>query len=115
MLVALALVAADPAYSLLDRCLNAGDAAQGVMPAIMDCVSAETVRRDRVLNQVYRAVLGRVDRAGRQRLVMAERHWLRTRDAGCRPEDMSQDAALSARWCLLEATERRITVLRAWR
>ncbi len=115
MLVALALLAADPVYPLLDRCLNAGDAAQGVMPAIMECVSAETERRDRVLNQVYHAALGRLDRAGRQRLVMAERRWLRTRDTGCLPEGRSQDGALSARWCLLEATERRIAVLRAWR
>ncbi len=115
MLVALALLAADPAYPLLDRCLNAGDAAQGVMPAIMDCVSAETLRRDQVLNGVYRAVLARLDRTGRERLVAAERRWLRTRDTGCLPENASQDAALSARWCLLDVTERRIAVLRAWR
>jgi uncharacterized protein YecT (DUF1311 family) len=69
-----------------DQCLNSGEAAQGITPAMRACVSAEIARQDIRLNQTYGAVMARQTPAGKIRLRNLERIWVVQRDRKCRAE-----------------------------
>lgn len=76
------------------------------------CVSAELDRQDARLNEVYRAVMNRLDDASRARLRSEELAWIRERDAGCQEEMMGGTGDMYE-WpnCLLNETVRRRLVL----
>jgi uncharacterized protein YecT (DUF1311 family) len=76
------------------------------------CVSAELDRQDARLNEAYRAVMRRLDDAGRAKLRSEELAWIRERDAGCQEEMMGGTGDMYE-WpnCLLNETVRRRLVL----
>lgn len=76
------------------------------------CVNAELDRQDARLNEVYRAVMKRLDDAGKGRLRSEELAWIRERDAGCQEEMMGGTGDMYE-WpnCLLNETARRRLVL----
>ena len=45
------------------------------------CLTSETERQDRRLNQAYKQLQGRLDSAGKTRLVAAQRSWLQWRES----------------------------------
>lgn len=45
------------------------------------CLSSEAEHQDQRLNQAYRQLLGRMDSAGKTRLVAAQRSWLQWRES----------------------------------
>ena len=111
------------AYS---RCLETGDAAQGVYPAMMDCIHAEIGRRDAVLNATYQALRRRLPPERMRALQIEERAWIKSRDDGCRKKsaqedangdtpddhDSSQDRMMFWSFCVLDETNDRIFELR---
>ncbi len=104
-----------PAY---DRCMKTGDAAQGVDPAMLACGHDEQVRQDARLNARYRAVMARLDTAGKQRLRASERAWIKTRDRTCDPVFSATGGTidrLNGSGCLLEQTIRRRLWLQRYR
>lgn len=101
-----------------NRCMNTGDAARGVTPAMLACDHAEQVRQDDRLNFRYAAVMGRLDSAGKQRLRVSERAWIVTRDKTCDPlfsETGGTIDRLNGSSCLLEHTIRRRLWLNRYR
>ncbi len=66
-----------------DRCLNTGDAARGVDPAMQQCNADELARQDARLNQAYGAAMARLSPAARADLRLHERAWIRHRDQVC--------------------------------
>lgn len=55
------------------------------------CLSSEAERQDRRLNQAYTQLQGRVDSAGKARLVAAQRSWLQWRERESALETMLYD------------------------
>lgn len=45
------------------------------------CLTSETERQDRRLNEAYKQLQGRLDSAGKTRLVAAQRSWLQWRES----------------------------------
>ena len=64
-------------------CLNSGDAAKGVTPAMANCIHQELNRQDRRLNVAYAAAMKRRGSKGRAALRDVQRRWIRQRDADC--------------------------------
>lgn len=103
----------------VDRCLDSGDAARGVHPAMMDCLRDEYVRQDQRLNRSYAAAMRRLRPAGQARLRTLQRAWLRGRNGPCHAEfevsgggQISDLAFLS---CRAEETARRARWLERYR
>ena len=119
MLIALLLLAAAGQHSpLMDRCMNSGEAAQGVNPAMLQCAADEYRRRDRALNNAYHAALARTPAARRPALVAAERAWIARRDAVCDPlmaPEHGQIGTLDREMCLIDHTAERTAALGRWR
>ncbi len=67
-----------------NRCMNSGDAANGVTSAMLDCTVAEYKRQDARLNDAYRVAMARLSPARGSALRTAQRRWLAERDPGCR-------------------------------
>jgi uncharacterized protein YecT (DUF1311 family) len=115
MLTALLLLAATPD---LDRCLNSGEAAQGVTPAMAACYGAELKRADGRLNRAYGAAMARSSRAKKATLRTSERAWIKRRDATCNRElgpDKGTIQRLNYPSCLIKQTDARTAWLRRWR
>ena len=72
-----------PLSAQLDQCMDSGDAARGVHPAMMDCVFAEFRLQDARLNRTYAATMRRLRPAAQARLRTLQRAWIRTRDREC--------------------------------
>lgn len=79
LMIALAFAAT----SQLDRCLDAGEAAQGVTSAMSACYVADYKRADAQLNLTYNATMKRLPAARRTTLRASQRAWIKTRDAAC--------------------------------
>lgn len=81
------------------------------------CAYEEYERADAALNGVYRALMGRLDDQRRQRLIEAERAWLKYRDAHCRSETTQSEGGsihpLLYDSCLTEVTAARTKELQA--
>ena len=69
-----------PAY---DTCLETGDAAKGVTPAMAQCIADEIKVQDERLNAAYRSAMDKRDEAGKLALRDEERAWIKARDAKC--------------------------------
>jgi len=69
-----------------DRCLNTGEAAQGVTPAMRQCNADELAIQDARLNEAYRMAMQRLSPQRRSALRASERSWITTRDRKCRAE-----------------------------
>ncbi len=65
------------------RCLNAGDAAKGVTPAVVGCANQELGRQDTRLNAAYQAAMTRLPAKGQEALRGEQRAWIKRRDSGC--------------------------------
>lgn len=68
------------AYS---ACLETGDAANGVTPAMAACVHEELARQDDRLNAAYQSAMSRLPAPEQASLRQAQRAWIKTRDASC--------------------------------
>lgn len=79
LLLALTL-AATPA---LDRCLNSGEAAQGVTPAMAACFADDYKVADGELNRAYGAAMQRLSTRKKAALRTSQRAWIKRRDAVC--------------------------------
>ena len=79
LLLAFAL-AASPA---LDRCLNSGEAARGVTPAMAACFADDYKRADGELNRAYGAAMQRLSKRRKATLRTSQRAWIKRRDATC--------------------------------
>jgi uncharacterized protein YecT (DUF1311 family) len=64
-----------------ERCMNTGDAANGVMPAMLDCGKQELARQDKQLNQHYQALIKTLSPAQVSELRKGQRAWITFRDA----------------------------------
>lgn len=115
-MLVLALALAAP--SQLDRCLNAGEAAQGVTSAMSACFVADYKRADARLNATYSRTMKRLPAARWVTLRMSQRAWIRERDTAC-PLDESDGAGTIERLnhpaCLTKQTTRRINWLMHYR
>lgn len=69
-----------PAYA---TCLETGDAAKGVTPAMAQCIADEIKVQDERLNAAYRSAMDKRDEAGKTALRDEERAWIKARDAKC--------------------------------
>lgn len=102
-----------------DRCLNTGDAAQGVTSAMMSCTGLEIDRQDARLNQAYRMVMQRLRPNGKARLRTSERAWIARRDRGCRRSTDAigggSAAGLNYSGCILHETVKRTMWLENYR
>jgi hypothetical protein len=74
---------------------------------MIDCITAELYHQDDRLNENYKKLMSTLSKARKNRLLEAQRTWLRFRDANCRlyydPEGGSA-ARVEARECQLNAT-----------
>lgn len=66
-----------------NKCLNSGQAAEGVTSAMVECNVAETRIQDGRLNQAYKMVMTRLPANRKDQLRLSERNWIKARDAGC--------------------------------
>ncbi|MBB4155566.1 uncharacterized protein YecT (DUF1311 family) [Sphingomonas jinjuensis] len=115
-MLALALVLA--ATTQLDRCLNEGEAARGVTPAMSACYVADYQRADAQLNATYSAAMKRIPVARRAVLRASQRAWIRKRDAACPIDDRSGVGTietLNHPACLTKQTTRRTSWLTRFR
>lgn len=96
----------------LDKCLNSGDAANGVSVAMGTCFRTELAVQDARLNAAYKSAMAKRDAAGQAALRNEERAWIKRRDADCEAErsggtiDMVQIPQ-----CILNETIRRRVTL----
>jgi uncharacterized protein YecT (DUF1311 family) len=101
------------------RCMDSGEAARGVHPAMMDCLRAEYRRQDLRLNRSYAAAMRRLRPAAQARLRTLQRAWLGTRDRACQAAfeesggGQASDLAYSS--CRAEQTARRTRWLQRYR
>jgi uncharacterized protein YecT (DUF1311 family) len=66
-----------------DHCLNTGDAAEGVTPAMAGCVVEELSLQDGALNAEYQRVMRLLAEPQRTALRDAQRQWIADRDQSC--------------------------------
>lgn len=101
------------APSNLEHCLETGEAARGVMPAIMECQRDEFRRVDGELNRLYNRIRARLSVSEKRRLLISERQWINRRRTRCTPEaDPAQDQVVDALFCDINETNGRIQWLR---
>ncbi|MGR6330240.1 lysozyme inhibitor LprI family protein [Sphingomonas sp. XXL09] len=115
LIVTLLLAASSPQ---LDRCLNSGEAARGVTPAMAACFGADYRRADARLNATYRATLRRLPPARQAALRQAQRGWIARRDAACplqTGDGVGTIERLNHPACLTRETDRRTAWLARFR
>lgn len=98
-----------------DKCMEASD---GVTMNMIECMTDEHARWDKVLNDNYKAALKSLGEYGgkarQEQLKAVQRHWLKYRDANC---DFYNDpnggsmAWVEANSCFLSATAERAVEL----
>lgn len=95
-----------------DACLNSGDAAKGVTPAMAACVQAELKLQDDRLNGAYTSAMAKRGPTEQARLRTEERAWIKRRDAECREQATGGTIdRVEIPMCLLhETVRRRITL-----
>lgn len=115
--IALSLMAST-ATTLVDRCLDSGEAKEGVVPAILDCIRADISRGDIALNRAYRAKLASLSPTRRAALKQSERKWLVAKDRDCLAEsrnDTSTDGNIATHWCLDRQIAERTAFIRRFK
>ncbi|MDB5692335.1 MAG: hypothetical protein JWO81_1398 [Alphaproteobacteria bacterium] len=102
--------AADP----YQACLSSGAAAEGVMPAIEDCVRGEIHRTNQKLNRLYAELIRRLPASQMRALRESERAWIQRRDRTCLRENGggAQDENVAFLQCLANETIDRTEWLR---
>ena len=96
----------------LDTCLNSGDAAKGVTPAMAACIQAELARQDDRLNGAYQSAMDKRGPAEQAQLRIEERAWIKRRDATCEARATGGTIdRIEIPSCLLKETVRRRIVL----
>jgi uncharacterized protein YecT (DUF1311 family) len=102
-----------------ETCTSTGDAAAGVQSAMNACAADEYKRQDIRLNQAYVMVLNRVNVAGKTKLRMAQRGWIKLRDRKCAAKEKEYDggsiAPLIFFACMTDETIRRTMWLENYR
>jgi uncharacterized protein YecT (DUF1311 family) len=102
-----------------DECLNNGDAARGVQPAMNACVALEYERQDGRLNQAYSMVMKRQSAAGKTKLRASQRIWIKQRDRICAAEEKEYEGGTMAPMifhsCLINETIERTIWLEKYR
>ena len=96
------------------RCMESGEAADGVTGAMAECNSAELSKQDARLNQAYKAAMAVRTEAQKASLRDAQRAWIKLRDTRCR-EDVgggTMDVLIEG-GCHLEMTFERANELAA--
>lgn len=79
-----------------NECMGSGDAARGVTPAMLACISDEYKVQDTRLNQAYKMVTKRLNASRKAKLRESERQWIKTRDATCKQARDSYDGGSMA-------------------
>jgi uncharacterized protein YecT (DUF1311 family) len=72
-----------------NRCMNSGEAAQGVTNALAQCLSDELTLQDVRLNTAYKAVMADLEPERQSSLRGAQRQWIKDRDSKCEAENQS--------------------------
>jgi uncharacterized protein YecT (DUF1311 family) len=94
-----------------DYCMNNGDAALGITPAMGACISAEHDVQDGRLNQAYKMVMQRLSASKKIKLRNSEKLWISQRDKDCKEERDSYEGGSMASlvWgtCMINATIKR--------
>lgn len=102
-----------------DRCVNTGDAAEGVQSAMNDCAGQEYSRQDARLNQAWVMVMRRLGPAKKASLRTSQRAWLKTRDRKCLAErDISGGGSIAPMMyygCMTDETIKRTLWLEQYR
>lgn len=81
---AAAQVSVEKEYSATyNRCLQTGDSARGVTPAMAGCINAELTRQDKRLNTAYAGAMARLSPKAKDSLRAKQRAWIKNRDAEC--------------------------------
>ena len=95
-----------------NRCVETGDAARGVTPAMAACVQAELKEQDDRLNAAYRSAMAKRGPAEQARLRVEERAWIKQRDAECDAQATGGTIdRVEIPMCLLNETIRRRVIL----
>jgi uncharacterized protein YecT (DUF1311 family) len=96
-------------------CMNTGDAAQGVQPAMNSCAADEYNRQDRRLNVIYGNAIAKKSGKGKTALRLSQRKWIITRDKICATEEKKYEggsiAPLIYFTCMTDETIMRISWL----
>ena len=106
--------AADPAAATFEAryspayksCLNSGEAAAGVTPAMADCIAEELQVQDERLNLQYATAMHSLPPSDALKLRDAQRQWIKDRDAKCQAAAASGGTIdlLNGPSCLLDET-----------
>lgn len=86
------------------------DAAAGVDPAMHECMAAERMRHDEVLNATYQRLMRELPEPRKKALLAAQRLWIKYVEANCafyNDPDGGSLARLSANSCRMDETARR--------
>ncbi len=98
-----------------EHCMNSGDAAKGVTPAMLDCAQTEYERQDGMLNDTYKHLLAGQDDNGRTQMRDEQRKWIKRRDAACNAEADAEAggtlAPVTRAECLAKYTAKRTAAL----
>lgn len=96
----------NPEGNSFESCMSTGDAAEQVMTAIMACQQSELARVDTALNRIYQRIRSRLSKPAKQRLVQAQRAWLRSYNC---PLDVNpaQDERVAYYYCEIVAKSER--------
>ncbi|MBN3780626.1 DUF1311 domain-containing protein [Burkholderia sp. Ac-20345] len=91
----------------------------GYTADIRNCLGLKYDAADKRLNAVYKTKMASLDEQGKARLRNDERRWLKARDAAC-AESRQPDAGgtlglVEVDSCFVDATERRVKVIEAFR
>jgi uncharacterized protein YecT (DUF1311 family) len=76
---------------------------------IVDCLRAQTAQWDKRMNAAYQQALKDAEPRQREQLRVAQRLWLRYRDANCLYYDLGEGtiARIEAGYCMLDLTKTR--------
>jgi uncharacterized protein YecT (DUF1311 family) len=91
------------------QCMSAGDAAQGVTTAMVECIGDELTLQDGKLNAAYKATMSHLDPGRQTNLRNTQRTWIKYRDAKCDEENQTGGTMdqVGRPSCHLELTVRR--------
>jgi uncharacterized protein YecT (DUF1311 family) len=68
------------------RCMDSGDAANGVTSAMVDCTSTELAKQDGRLNRAFGAAMAKRDVPQKEALRNEQRAWIKRRDTKCKED-----------------------------
>jgi uncharacterized protein YecT (DUF1311 family) len=68
------------------RCMDSGDAANGVTSAMVECTGTELTKQDGRLNRAFGAAMAKRDPPQREALRSEQRAWIKRRDTKCKED-----------------------------